>query len=96
MGLGRLLQRLDGLGGRAPPRRGDEARLPDVVRDGPGSTGGGGGPVGRVDRPAARMHLLWGAATALVAGLVVPRAAGAVLAVGVLATTPTVIGSMLR
>jgi hypothetical protein len=49
----------------------------------------------RADGRAGRSHLLWGAGTGLVAGLVVPRAAGAVLAVGVLATAPTVFGSML-
>ncbi|MFE5587362.1 hypothetical protein [Kitasatospora sp. NPDC056531] len=48
----------------------------------------------RGDR-SANVHLLWGAAIALLAAQVVPPAAGAVLAVGVLAGAPTVLGSIV-
>ncbi|MGA5821762.1 hypothetical protein ACPC54_28325 [Kitasatospora sp. NPDC094028] len=48
----------------------------------------------RGDR-ASGVHLLWGAAVALLAAQVVPPAAGAVLAVGVLAGAPTVLGSIV-
>ncbi|MER7754985.1 hypothetical protein [Kitasatospora sp. NPDC097643] len=48
----------------------------------------------RGDRSAS-VHLLWGAAVALLAAQVVPPAAGAVLAVGVLASAPTVLASIV-
>ncbi|WP_317440816.1 hypothetical protein [Streptomyces collinus] len=48
----------------------------------------------RGDR-AAGVHLLWGAAVALLAAQVVPPAAGAVLAVGLLAAAPGVVGSIV-
>ncbi|MFH8381393.1 OmpH family outer membrane protein [Kitasatospora sp. NPDC018058] len=48
----------------------------------------------RGDRSAS-VHLLWGAAVALLAAQVVPPAAGAVLAVGVLAGAPSVLGSIV-
>ncbi|RKT08959.1 hypothetical protein BX285_7331 [Streptomyces sp. 1114.5] len=52
------------------------------------------GALVRGDR-AASVHLLWGAAAALLAAQVVPAAAGAVLAVGLLAGAPTVLGSIV-
>ncbi|MFD8707356.1 hypothetical protein ACFV1W_33030 [Kitasatospora sp. NPDC059648] len=48
----------------------------------------------RGDR-AAGVHLLWGAAVAMLAAQIVPPAAGAVLALGVLAGAPTVLGSIV-
>ncbi|KJS61522.1 OmpH family outer membrane protein [Streptomyces rubellomurinus] len=48
----------------------------------------------RGDR-ASGVHLLWGAAVALLAAQIVPPAAGAVLAVGVLAGAPSVLGSIV-
>ncbi|MFG2849028.1 hypothetical protein ACGF12_38685, partial [Kitasatospora sp. NPDC048296] len=48
----------------------------------------------RGDRSSS-VHLLWGAAIALLAAQIVPPAAGAVLAVGVLAGAPTVLGSIV-
>jgi hypothetical protein len=49
----------------------------------------------RADGDAARVHLLWGAATGLVAALVLPPALGAVTAIGIVAAAPTMLGSML-
>lgn len=49
----------------------------------------------RRDGAHARVHLLWGAAAALLAGLVVPPALGAVTAMAVLATAPSVLGSII-
>ncbi|WBP91039.1 OmpH family outer membrane protein [Kitasatospora cathayae] len=48
----------------------------------------------RGDR-AAGVHLLWGAAIALLAAQIIAPAAGAVLALGVLAGAPTVLGSIV-
>ncbi|MER7584152.1 hypothetical protein [Kitasatospora sp. NPDC097691] len=52
------------------------------------------GALVRGDRAAA-VHLLWGAAVALLAAQVISPAAGAVLAIGVLAGAPTVLGSIV-
>ncbi|MFJ9847744.1 hypothetical protein ACIRYZ_46505, partial [Kitasatospora sp. NPDC101155] len=48
----------------------------------------------RGDRSSS-VHLLWGAAIALLAAQIIPPAAGAVLAVGVLTGAPTVLGSIV-
>ena len=49
----------------------------------------------RADGAAGRIHLLWGAASGLVAALVLSPSIGALLAVGFLAAAPTVIGSIV-
>ena len=46
------------------------------------------------DGARARIHLLWGAAVALLLGLAVPPAIAAVVSVGILATLPTIIGAI--
>jgi hypothetical protein len=48
----------------------------------------------RRDGVRARVHLLWGAGLAMLLGLLVPPAVGAVVSVGVLAALPTVIGAI--
>jgi hypothetical protein len=53
------------------------------------------GSLVRADGAAVRVHLLWGAATGLVATLVLPPALGAVTAIGIVASAPTMLGSML-
>ena len=49
----------------------------------------------RRDGSGGWVHLLWGAAIALAATLVVPPAVGAVLGVGLLVGAPTIVGSVL-
>ena len=49
----------------------------------------------RAEGKAGRIHLLWGAATAMVASIFVSPALGAVLALGFLVSAPSVIGSIL-
>lgn len=49
----------------------------------------------RRDGTDGQVHLLWGAAVALAASLVVSPAVGAVIGVGVLAAAPSVIGNMV-
>jgi hypothetical protein len=49
----------------------------------------------RRDGDAARIHLLWGACAALLAGLVLPPATGALLAVGFFTAAPTVLGNIV-
>lgn len=49
----------------------------------------------RHDGADARVHLLWGASAALLAGLVVPPALAGVTALAVLAAAPTVLGSII-
>ncbi|HEX7166038.1 MAG TPA: hypothetical protein VF230_03560 [Acidimicrobiales bacterium] len=49
----------------------------------------------RRDGARGRAHLLWGAAVALAAGLIVSPAVGAVLGVGLLVSAPSVLGQMV-
>ncbi|HUP84372.1 MAG TPA: hypothetical protein VM143_01775 [Acidimicrobiales bacterium] len=49
----------------------------------------------RRDGAQGRVHLLWGSAIALVAGVIVSPAAGAVLGVGLLLAAPSVVGQMI-
>lgn len=49
----------------------------------------------RADGAGARIHLLWGAATGMLAALLLPPALGAMAAVSIAVASPTVIGSLL-
>lgn len=53
------------------------------------------GSIFRQDGNAARVHLLWGAAASLVASQVISPATGAMMAVGLLATVPSLLGRFI-